>query len=744
MLPAHRLRTLGLWAWGLIGVGLIAGCAGLGGPPAQAPASAQEQAAYSAAVAKAPTDPAAASSALKEFLNRYPKSPLADDATEQLARIALAEGRESEATARLETLIQRYPNGDRAEAAKLRLTRWAVARGDLDQARLWLSQVQPSRLDRVQRRLFYQLSAKLATDPVQRVVDLASLRANLVEAPQASADATDSTARAQSAQAVAVVDTEIDGQLETLTVEQLGRLAVVLNGKAPPAGRIRLLLARRALESGDADNAKRLVEKAGQYDLTLRDQERRAGLERRLGLTGETEGRAGLPAWTVAAAAPRVSTEEVTATIGVLLPLSGRLAPYGEEALRGILLAAQVFEAEPPKAISFEMWEASLIEEPATSVLTPEPVIPQAESISSTTEWSGPGVRLVIRDTAGDPVQAAAAVRELAQDEEILAIIGPVLSGTSDAAAHEAEIAGIPLLTLSNRVEIAQDRDFVFRLRMTPADEVGFLVDYAFDQLEARRFAVLYPRSRYGRGMRSRYWEAVEDRGGSIVATASYDPEATDYSEAIRSLAGFDLLTPREGAALEERAQAMRRGRRLEPEDAALLRTTLYEQLGPEGEPLPPIVDFDVLFIPDGHERIQLVVPQLAFHEVGPVQLLGTSEWNDAQLLRVGRRHVRGAVIATPYDEASQHKPVARFTKQYASSFGQPAQALASEAFDATQILLEQVALGRAERNTIREGILDLKAYPGVSGVILFEPDGNARKRPFLLKVQRGRFVPAE
>ena len=332
----------------------------------------------------------------------------------------------------------------------------------------------------------------------------------------------------------------------------------------------------------------------------------------------------------------------------------------------------------------------------------------------------------------------------MAENEEVLAVIGPLLSGTSDAAASAAQGAGLPLLTLSNRVEISRDRDYVFRLRMTPDDEVGFLVDYAYDQLEARRFAVLYPESRYGRGMRGRYWEAVLDRGGLVVATASYDPEATDYSDAIRSLAGFDLLTWQEGAALEERAQAMRRGRRLEPEEAALLRTTLYEQLGPEAEPLPPIVDFDVLFIPDAHDRIQLVVPQLAFHEVGPVQLLGTSDWNDPELLRVGRGHVRGAVIATPYDKTSPYGAVQRFTESYATSFGQPAEPLASEAYDATHIVLEQVAEGRADRDALREGILDLKAYPGVSGVIRFEPDGNARKRPFLLKAQRGRFAPVD
>ena len=739
MSPAKRHRKphagrLGLVLILLFGV-LGGGCAGLGGGSARGRANAEEQVAYDQALAQWPGDPVAASTALETFVEKYPQSPLADDALEQLARIALTEGRSEEAFTRLQSLIARYPNGDRANAARLRLARWENSRGQSEPARQWLSALQVKQLDATQQRTFYRLQAELAEDPVEKAVALSALRANLAAA-EAAAES-DSTASTEAAEAVASVDTEIDGQLEALSTEELGRLAVTLNGPAPPAGRIRLLLARRALEAGDPENAQRLLEKSSDYSLTPRDEARRVALERRLGLASETAGRAGLPAWSVAAKTERVSTEGVTATIGVVLPLSGRLAPFGEEALRGILLAAEVFDVAPPAPLDPT---AGARRSPPGRSLT-------ALRAAEAQPGSAPvrqGVRLLIRDTAGDPARAAAAIEELADNEEVLAVMGPLLSGTSDAAASAAQVAGLPLLTLSNRVEISRDRDYVFRLRMTPADEVGFLVDYAYDQLEARRFAVLYPRSRYGRGMRERYWEAVLDRGGSVVATASYDPDATDYGDAIRSLAGFDLLTWQEGAALEERAQAMRRGRRLEPEDAALLRTTLYEQLGPEAEPLPPIVDFDALFIPDAHDRIQLVVPQLAFHEVGPVQLLGTSDWNDPELLRVGRGHVRGAVIATPYDKESPYGAVQRFTESYATSFGQPAQPLASEAYDATHIVLEQVAQGRTDRDALREGILDLKAYPGVSGVIRFESDGNARKRPFLLKAQRGRFAPVD
>lgn len=712
---------------------LGAGCAGLGGRPAEAPVSEGERIAYQSALAELPADPAAAAAALESFIETWPTSALADDAAEELARLSLVEGRRDDAFRWLETVVERYPDGDRADSVRVRLARWEAGRGDPLRARELLGPVRVDRLDRADRRAFHRLLAQLADDPVEQVVHIAGLREVVEEEIAAApADQADSAVSVRLGETLEAIDAEIDGLLVAMTVEQLGRAAVDLRGP-PPAGRIRLLLARHALAAGDFRDAERLVDQARHYDLTARDEERLASLELRLGLGGELALSDELPTWRDAARQPRVALDGVTATIGVVLPLSGRYAPFGEEALRGLLLAARVFDTELPEL------EA---EEVLPEVSAPAPGVSDTESFVADREIRiQEGVRLIVRDTGGAPGRAAQAVRELAADEAVVAIVGPIFSDESEAAAREAEAAGVPLLTLSNRIEISSERDYVFRLRMTPDDEVGFLVDHAVGELGAERFAVLYPRSRYGRGMRTRFWDAVLEQGGTIVAAAAYDPEATDYSEAIRSMVGFDLLTTNESIALEERAQALRRGRRLEPEDAALLRRTLYELLGPEAEPLPPIVDFDALFIPDSHERIGLLVPQLAYHEVVGVQLLGSSEWNDSSLLRVGRRHVRGAVIATPFHRESGFDAIRAFVGDYEASFGEPPAPLASDAFDAANLVLEQVARGREEREEVRDGVLRVRGYPGVSGVISIEPDGNARKRPFLLQVRGGRFV---
>ena len=60
----------------------------------------------------------------------------------------------------------------------------------------------------------------------------------------------------------------------------------------------------------------------------------------------------------------------------------------------------------------------------------------------------------MIRDSEGRPERAAAAVRQLAEDPTLMAIVGPLLGRESEAAAEAAEAVGVPLVALSARREV--------------------------------------------------------------------------------------------------------------------------------------------------------------------------------------------------------------------------------------------------------------------------------------------------
>jgi ABC-type branched-subunit amino acid transport system substrate-binding protein len=277
-----------------------------------------------------------------------------------------------------------------------------------------------------------------------------------------------------------------------------------------------------------------------------------------------------------------------------------------------------------------------------------------------------------------------------------------------------------------------------------PSEEVATLVDHAMGALGASRFAILYPRDAYGRGLRRLFWEAVEERGGSVVGVASYEPEATDFGEPIRRLVGYTLLSPGEKEALRRRDEVENRARRLPPDQGAALREKARAITGPGGQPLPPIVDFDALFIPESQDKVVLIAPQLAFHEAVGMRLLGPNGWYGPELVKIAREHVEGARFTAHFYSDSELAVVRDFRGRFEDAFATPPDVFAAQAYDATNLVLVQLARGRETREAVREGVLAVSAYPGVSGVLTMRADGNARKRPYLLGVEGGRVTQLE
>ncbi len=706
----HQLRPLAAAGMAL----LVVACAGVGGRGA----SDAETRQYQAALDTAKENPLEGTRMLSEFLSANPRSSLADDAAAQLAELSLQAADEQQAMDWLYVIVRDYPNEENADRARVLLAGMEARVGRPREAQRLLAKVRFGKLSSAERRLAYRLHADLSDDPVERLTWQVRERTAVIdelkdaeyESPVLGGGLDD-------------LEGEIAASVDAMSDQELLRATRVLRDELP-AGRALLRRSRRSLQRGEFEQASRHFRRAESLELMTADrtlfEEVALALELRERIV---DGGGELPSFASVAAIPLPDLEYTSGVIGVVLPLSGRFADYGEKSLKGILLAARIFDASPGETASGKPVMSRGLGDP------PEE-----------TKHEG-GLRLVIRDSEGSPEAAALAIESLAAEEGLMAIIGPLLGDSSEAAAPIADELGIPLLALTSREEVPQSRSYVFRLRTSPRDEIRTLVDYASKELGAQRYAILYPKDNYGRGMRNHFWEAVSEQGGTVVASSGYEPDATDFATPIRSMIGFTLLTEDERTALERRDSLLRRARRLDPTDARLVRSAAYAIPGPHGDPLPPQVDFDVLFIPDSHDKVVLIAPQLTFHEITDVTLMGPSGWNDPALLSIGRKHVRGAVISALFHEQSRFPFVSEFVRDFNETFGTPPDVFAAHGYDAARLVMVQLNAGADTREGVRNGILRSQGFPGASGVINMAPDGNARKRPFLLKVRGGRLI---
>ena len=74
---------------------------------------------YAAALSVLSDDPEAAAQSLERFLVKWPRSPLAGDASTRLAEMALARGDQDAALRHYEYVIRHFPNGNRIDSARV-------------------------------------------------------------------------------------------------------------------------------------------------------------------------------------------------------------------------------------------------------------------------------------------------------------------------------------------------------------------------------------------------------------------------------------------------------------------------------------------------------------------------------------------------------------------------------------------------------------------------------------------------
>jgi len=364
--------------------------------------------------------------------------------------------------------------------------------------------------------------------------------------------------------------------------------------------------------------------------------------------------------------------------IGVLLPLSGRYAAFGERVKRGMELAMDDFRPHIP-------------------------------------------VRFIFRDTAGEETIAAQQLAELAISDRVIGVAGPLVGNAALGAAQRANQERIPLLTLSQRDGLATSSLYVFRNSLTPQLQVRALVDYAIGERGFTTFGILNPQTRQGEHFAELFRDEIWRRGGEIVAAQSYDSSQTDFRYQVRLLQGLDP-----GAPDEEEDEAAP-----DPNDPDARQTK-------EKKPPP----FEALFLPDYADRISLIAPQIAFYGLEGVQLLGTSGWNDAELPRLARQFVEGAVFTDSFFLHSRYPFIQDFVTNFYNRFNEEPTILEAQGYDIAAILLTLLNDASVQsREDLRRALAQLQNFPGVTGATRFDFAGEAEKVLFLLQVQNGTIV---
>jgi ABC-type branched-subunit amino acid transport system substrate-binding protein len=322
-------------------------------------------------------------------------------------------------------------------------------------------------------------------------------------------------------------------------------------------------------------------------------------------------------------------------------------------------------------------------------------------------------VELRIENYGSDPAAVNRAVAKLADEVRVLAIIGPPEFEAARVAAKAAQSAQVPLLALSPVVASEGPRDFVFSDQRSDEREARTMASYAVKDLGLTRLVVLYPENAYGTAMMNAFRAEVQRLGSKVRRVQSYNPNQTDFSGEIKKLAAIRAPRP----------------------------STKKKGVEPAKTP-PPVLDFDALYLPDAFRRVRMILPQLAFHDVRGVQLLGTSQWYVPEGIRKEMDYFEGSVLTAPFFAESSKRSVMNFTDTFFGATGREPDYREALAYDTSRMLLDALRdRGVTDRRTLRDRLRRIEAFEGVTGWVSMTKAGEMQRGSFILKVEGRQIV---
>ena len=342
------------------------------------------------------------------------------------------------------------------------------------------------------------------------------------------------------------------------------------------------------------------------------------------------------------------------------------------------------------------------------------------------------------------------AARHLIDQEDVLAIIGPVFSSPSVAAAVVAEAAGVPMIApLAQQGGLDTLGSNIFQLNVIPEVQGQVLAEYATLVFGLETLAVIAPLSDYGLAFKQEFAEVATANGGNVASVNWYYPGTTDFQgifEEIRE-AGFSLRPPAPPDLLAE-TDSLTMGE---------LDILFLGELGLDGSPLPEVDDEEEPVEPDSSEMFieeidaiiiviedfgdaETIVPQLYFHRL-ETQIIGNDLWNNPDALRRLPRRQRdefkGVLLVArrpPSDPASR-----RFVDAFRVQFGSDP-VFAANGFDATRLVIGGWEEGMRTRSELRDWLGSVQNFEGASGLLSFPAGRRSNNELVLLKIdQRSR-----
>jgi branched-chain amino acid transport system substrate-binding protein len=314
---------------------------------------------------------------------------------------------------------------------------------------------------------------------------------------------------------------------------------------------------------------------------------------------------------------------------------------------------------------------------------------------------AGRRVELILKDSQGSPEKAISFARELMDEDQVLAIIGPSTSGESMKLKGLCE-DGQTILVSCAAAETIVNPVAKWVFKVAPMDSFAAQMIYAtMKKMGISRVGALTSNSGFGQGGKAQLEKLAPENGISLLDTEVYDKDTTDLTGVLTKLKG-------------SKPQAL---------------------VNWSTEPAQSIV-------PKNMKQLGFDVPLFQSHGFGNINYVtAAGKAAEGIIFPCGRLLVADIIPATH----PQKQVLSAYKGAYETKFKEEVSTFGGHAWDSFHLIAEAVKrAGGTDREKVRDALEGIKGFPGTAGVFSFsakDHNGLTMDAFEMLTVKNGAFA---
>jgi len=323
------------------------------------------------------------------------------------------------------------------------------------------------------------------------------------------------------------------------------------------------------------------------------------------------------------------------------------------------------------------------------------------EDINAQGGINGKKLEVILKDSGGSPEKAISFAKQLIEENQVFAIVGPSTSGETMNIKNICEENKTILMSCAAAEVIVNPlAKYVFK---TPQKDshAAMKIFQTMKDMGISKIGIISDNSGFGNAGKAQLEKIAPDYGITIVLSEVYDSKATDLSGVLAKLKAKNVQ--------------------------AVVNWSIV--------PAQAIVAKNM-------KQLNMKAPLFQSHGFGNIKYVKEAgKAGEGIIFPCGRLLVADELS----DTNSQKSLLLKYKKDYESKYKEDVSTFGGHAYDAVVILAEAIKRGGADREKVRDAIETITNFPGTGGIFNFSPaDHNGLDIDSfeMLTVKDGKFVP--